>query len=55
MDNTPLILYWMQSHPESFQREFTNMELATVVLTSVGIAAIPIIVAVIVSYYLQRM
>lgn len=54
MDTTPIILYWMHNHPEMFEREFTNMELATIVLAAVGVAVIPVVVAVIVNYYLTR-
>ena len=45
--------YWMQ-HPEMFQREFTNGELATIAIASIAVVAIVVVTAIILYHILER-
>ena len=45
--------YWMH-HPEMFQREFTNGELATIAIASVAVAVIVVVSAIVIYHILER-
>lgn len=46
----PYLIWYMNYHPELFQREFTNAELATIAAVSLGVTAVVISVL----YFIYR-
>ena len=50
----PGITYYYMNHPEAFQREFTNGELATIAIASVAVAVIVVVTAIILYHILER-
>ena len=48
----PMINWYWMNHPEIFQREFTNGELAVIVVASVAVAAIVVVTAIILYHIL---